>query len=110
MDTDQGEENKTFADEGWPNVTYDYKVEQVELPSFDTLQAMAKGQAQMKGSAYAAAAQAGSRSGSGSAAHLRFAARCGPASIRELLGSAAAAAGLAPTRSPTSRTARSAAC
>src|SRR4051812_46966551 len=29
QDTDQSEEGKTFADEGWPNVRYSYKVEEV---------------------------------------------------------------------------------
>jgi len=62
MDTEQGEEGQDFKEEGWPDITYDYKVERVELPSFDTLQAMAKGQG--SGSA---AAQATSGSGSGSA-------------------------------------------
>lgn len=61
-DTDQSEEGKDFTEEGWPDVKYDYKVEQVELPSFDTLQAMAKGQA-----AGALGSGKGSGSGSGSA-------------------------------------------
>src|SRR5262249_37797175 len=39
-DTDQSQENQTFADEGWADVRYSYKVEQVELPSFDTLTQM----------------------------------------------------------------------
>jgi general secretion pathway protein I len=66
-DTDQSEENRDFTEEGWPNVKYDYKVQEVELPGFDTLQAMAKGQAELKGSA-AAAAGSGSGSAFGSAA------------------------------------------
>ncbi len=40
-ETDQSEENKNFEDEGWPNVKYSYKVEQVELPSWDSLQELA---------------------------------------------------------------------
>lgn len=40
-DTDQSEENKTFEEEGWPSIKYSYKVEQVELPSWDSLQEMA---------------------------------------------------------------------
>lgn len=89
MDTDQSEDGKNFADQGWPDITYDYKVQQVELPSFDTLQAMAKGEMQAKGSAYAAAAAyaAGSGSGSGSGA-------LPPGVDPKLLGSAAAAANL----------------
>lgn len=63
-DTDQSEENLDFKEEGWPDIHYDYKVEPVELPSFDTLQAMAKGQ----GSGSAAGKGSGKLgSGSGSA-------------------------------------------
>jgi prepilin-type N-terminal cleavage/methylation domain-containing protein len=40
-DTDQSEENKTFEEEGWPKIKYSYKVEQVELPSWESLQEMA---------------------------------------------------------------------
>lgn len=58
-DTDQSEDDKTFEDEGWPQIKYAYKVEQVELPSYDDLQAMAQGRAAKAGS--------GSGSGSGSA-------------------------------------------
>ena len=57
-DTDQSQENQTFAEEGWPDVRYSYKVEQVELPSFDTLTQMTVEHAK-NGS--------GSGSGSGSA-------------------------------------------
>ncbi|HWO21365.1 MAG TPA: type II secretion system protein [Kofleriaceae bacterium] len=62
-ETDQSEEGKTFDEEGWPEIKYSYKIEPVELPSFDQLQAMAQGQ----GSA-AAAKERGSagRGGSGS--------------------------------------------
>jgi len=58
-DTDQSEEDKTFADEGWPQITYSYKVEEVELPGWDQLQALAQGHGQ---------AGSGSGSGSGSGA------------------------------------------
>ncbi len=34
---------KPFDDEGWPNVYWCAKIEQVELPSWDTLQSMAAG-------------------------------------------------------------------
>lgn len=44
-DTDQSENNKTFDEEGWPSISYSYKVEQVELPSWDDLQAMSQGRA-----------------------------------------------------------------
>jgi general secretion pathway protein I len=44
-DTDQSEEGKTFQEEGWPSIRYSYKVEQVELPSFDELQGMTQDRA-----------------------------------------------------------------
>ena len=59
-DTDQSEEDKTFADEGWPQISYSYKVEEVELPSWDQLQSLAQGHAQGSGSG------SGSGSGAGS--------------------------------------------
>jgi general secretion pathway protein I len=60
-DTDQSQTDlKPFDAEGWPNIFYSYKVEQVELPDFDQLQAMAQGKA----------ARMGSGAGSGSAAAL----------------------------------------
>lgn len=40
-ETDQSEEDRAFDEEGWPEIKYSYKVEQVELPSFDQLQALA---------------------------------------------------------------------
>ncbi len=58
-DTDQSEEDQTFADEGWPQITYSYKVEEVELPSWETLQALAQGHA---------GSGSGTGSGSGSGA------------------------------------------
>jgi general secretion pathway protein I len=42
-DTEQTEEDRPFDEEGWPAVLYSYKVEVVELPAWDQLQAMAKG-------------------------------------------------------------------
>jgi len=54
-DTEQHEEDQAFTEEGWPSVHYSYKVELVELPGFDQLQALAQG----SGSA--------ARAGSGSA-------------------------------------------
>jgi len=60
-DTEQHEEDQSFTDEGWPSVHYSYKVEEVELPSFETLQALAAG----SGSAGSASGK-GSGKGSGS--------------------------------------------
>jgi general secretion pathway protein I len=54
-DTEQAEDGKTFEEEGWPQVKYAYKVEVVELPGWDQLQALAQG-------------HAGSGAGSGSSA------------------------------------------
>jgi len=42
-DTEQHEDDQSFSDEGWPQIHYSYKVELVELPSFDALQAIAAG-------------------------------------------------------------------
>ncbi len=43
-DTDQSQTDaKPFDAEGWPNIFYSYKVEQVEMPDFDQLTAMAQG-------------------------------------------------------------------
>jgi len=54
-DTDQSKDGQTFSDEGWPTIQYAYKVEEVELPSWDALQALSQ----------AHGARAGSGSGSG---------------------------------------------
>jgi general secretion pathway protein I len=61
-DTEQHEDDQTFTDEGWPTVKYSYKIEEIELPSFEALQALAAG----SGSAGGAAGKRGSGSGSGS--------------------------------------------
>jgi general secretion pathway protein I len=50
---------KCFEDEGWPNICYAYRVEQVELPSMEELTRMAQGRAAAGSSA------TGSGSGSG---------------------------------------------
>jgi prepilin-type N-terminal cleavage/methylation domain-containing protein len=55
-----GSYTKTFETEGWPSIKYAYKVEQVELPSFEDLQAMADGKAKAAGSG-----SGGSGAGSG---------------------------------------------
>ena len=57
--TDQHLDDQSFADEGWPDIRYSYKVELVEMPSFQDLQAMAQGRAQQ------GSGSAGSGSGSG---------------------------------------------
>ena len=77
QDTDQNT-NGTFETEGWPNVAWTAKVEQVELPSWDDLQALATGHAKkMMGSGSGSAlgsgalpANLGSARGSGSAGDL----------------------------------------
>jgi general secretion pathway protein I len=63
-ETDQSEEDQEFDDEGWPEIKFSYKVEQVELPSFDQLQALSAGKAAGSGSA-AKDSAAGSGKGSG---------------------------------------------
>ncbi|MDB4959265.1 MAG: hypothetical protein JWO36_6834 [Myxococcales bacterium] len=50
-DSDQSECDKTFETEGFPYIHYCAKVEQVEMPDFDQLQAMAQGQGKGVGSA-----------------------------------------------------------
>lgn len=43
-DTDQSQlDSKPFDAEGWPNIFYSYKVEEVEMPDFDQLTAMSQG-------------------------------------------------------------------
>jgi general secretion pathway protein I len=55
-DTDQSQTDlKPFDEEGWPNIFYSYKVEVVEMPDFDQLQAMAQGKGSAAGSAYGSA-------------------------------------------------------
>jgi general secretion pathway protein I len=54
-DTDQSQlDAKPFDTEGWPDITYSYKVEIVEMPSYDVLQQMANGQMAALGSASSA--------------------------------------------------------
>ena len=62
-DTDQSQDDwKGFDDQGWPQIKYSYKVEAVEMPSFDQLQALATGHGSAAGSA---ANPLGSAAGSG---------------------------------------------
>jgi general secretion pathway protein I len=42
-DTEQHEDDRSFSDEGWPDIHYSYKVELVELPGYDQLQKIAAG-------------------------------------------------------------------
>lgn len=53
QETDILEENLDFDDEGFPDIKYSYKVEQVELPSFQDLATLAQAQAGGSGSATA---------------------------------------------------------
>jgi general secretion pathway protein I len=61
-DTEQDEDGKTFEEEGWPQVKYAYKIETVELPGWDQLQALAQGHA--GSGAGSGAGSAGSNAGS----------------------------------------------
>lgn len=54
-DTEQHEDDQSFSDEGWPSVHYSYKVELVELPGFEQLQAIIAGTGSGSGSAHGAA-------------------------------------------------------
>jgi hypothetical protein len=62
-DSDQSEDGKTFDDEGWPSMQYSYKVEQVELPSYDKLQELAKCAPGKDGKSGSAGSGAGSDQG-----------------------------------------------
>jgi prepilin-type N-terminal cleavage/methylation domain-containing protein len=67
QDTDQQMQG-TFEDEGWPNVQWIAKVEAVDLPSWDDLQALAQGHAKkLAGSGAGSNFGFGSGSGFGSA-------------------------------------------
>ena len=63
-DTEQHEEDQTFSDEGWPSIHYSYKIELVELPPWEQLQAIAKGTGSGSGSA-GKGSSAGSDDGGG---------------------------------------------
>jgi general secretion pathway protein I len=62
-DTEQHEEDQTFTDEGWPLIKYSYKIELVELPNFDALQALATGSGSAAGHTGSGSAAAGAGSG-----------------------------------------------
>ncbi|MEO7733991.1 MAG: prepilin-type N-terminal cleavage/methylation domain-containing protein [Kofleriaceae bacterium] len=57
-DTEQHEDEKTFEEEGWPTIHYAYKIEEVELPGWEQLQALS--QAHAAGSAGSGSAGSGS--------------------------------------------------
>jgi len=109
-DTEQHEEDQAFSDEGWPLIKYSYKVEVVELPSFDDLQAIAQGHA--KAGSGSGSASGGSGLGSGSSFEdSAFANSALGGMLRSSLGSAPralAAARAAPTstRRPAPRSCR----
>lgn len=64
-DTDQSSSDaKPFEVEGWPNIYYAYKVEQIEMPDWDQLQAMAQGHAKNMGSAVGSGSAYGATWGS----------------------------------------------
>jgi general secretion pathway protein I len=63
-DTEQHEDNKTFEEEGWPAVHYSYKVEEVELPGWEQLQALSQAHAAGSGSAGSGSAGSGGFGGS----------------------------------------------
>lgn len=65
-DTEQHEEDQSFTEEGWPQIKYSYKVEVVELPSFDDLQAIAQGHAKAGSGSAGGGSGLGSGLGSGS--------------------------------------------
>ena len=62
-----GSYTKTFEPEGWPNIKYAYRVDQVELPSFEDLQAMAEGRAGSGSNGSGSGSGSGSGNGSGNA-------------------------------------------
>ena len=47
-DSEQSEENESFDDEGYPDIKYSYVVEEVELPTFEEIQAIFKAREAVK--------------------------------------------------------------
>jgi general secretion pathway protein I len=62
-DTEQHEEDRPFTDEGWPSIHYSYKIELVELPNYDALQALVQGKG--SGAGPGSSGSSGSPDGSG---------------------------------------------
>jgi len=58
-DIEQHEDDQAFTDEGWPAIHYSYKIELVELPSFDTLQSIMTGSGSAAGSGSAGSGEGG---------------------------------------------------
>jgi len=65
-DTTQEETDQPFSDEGWPLIKYSYKIEVVELPSWDELQKLALNHAAGSGAGGSGAPGSGGSAGSGS--------------------------------------------
>src|SRR5438067_13366872 len=69
-DSDQSQLDwKGFEEEGWPQIQYRYKIEHVEMPSFDDLAQLTKGHAAATGlgSAFGSGCPKPNYAGSGSA-------------------------------------------
>jgi general secretion pathway protein I len=62
-DIEQHEEDQPFTEEGWSEVHYSYKIEPVELPSWDQLQELSKDHSEKSGSGSAGSGSAGSAGG-----------------------------------------------
>jgi prepilin-type N-terminal cleavage/methylation domain-containing protein len=73
-DLEQHEDDQPLTEEGWPSIHYSYKIEPVELPGWDQLQALVK-QTGCKGSA--SGSGSGSSGGSGSSSGSDGASDCG---------------------------------
>jgi general secretion pathway protein I len=86
LETDQSTEGD-FGDEGWPDFTWQAKVDKIEIPSFDQLQAMQN--------ATAAGSGAGAGSGSGSGAEANGFDDTALGGMMSLLGGSSDAAGAA---------------
>jgi hypothetical protein len=70
-DTDQSQSDfRAFDQEGWPNIYYSYKVEQIEMPGFDELQAMMQGKARAMAGSGSGGSGFGSGYGSGMGSQL----------------------------------------
>jgi len=66
-DTTQEEADQPFSDEGWPLIKYSYKIEVVELPSWDALQKLAMNHGAGSGAAATGSGSTGAGKALGSA-------------------------------------------
>ncbi|HEX7703055.1 MAG TPA: hypothetical protein VF403_20095, partial [Kofleriaceae bacterium] len=66
QDTDQNQDWKGFDELGWPNIKYSYKIEVVEMPTFDQLTAMSSGSGAAAGSGHGSSYGSSYGSGFGS--------------------------------------------